>query len=129
MNYIQPNTTPAPVDTFDSTLGRLTDNDLQFMSAARMRKSLSAKHNTLTASSISDVSRTLEFTIPPPSATTVVSIKTPKMDMIYSPSIDCCTCTGPLDFFNDQQSFDIIFGYNPVMLIISARSSRAIEDS
>ena len=37
-NSIQPNTTPTPVDNFDSTLGNLTDDDLQFMSAARMRK-------------------------------------------------------------------------------------------
>jgi len=36
-NSIQPNTTPAPVNTFDSTLENLTDDDLQFMSAARMR--------------------------------------------------------------------------------------------
>ena len=128
-SFVPPITTPAPVATLDSTLETLTDDDLLSMSAARMRALLSTRHSTLTASSISDVSRTLEFTIPPPSATTVVSIKTPKMDMIYSPSIDCCTCTGPLDFFNDRQSFDIIFGHNPVMLIISARSSRAIEDS
>ena len=32
-------------------------------------------------------------------------------------------------FIDDLQSFDNIFGYNPVMLIISARSSRVIEDS
>ena len=35
-NPIQSNTTPTPVDTFDSTLGNLTDNKLQFMSATRM---------------------------------------------------------------------------------------------
>ena len=113
-----PPTPPAHVDTFDSTLGKLTDNDLQFMSATRMRELMSARHNTLNAPGLSDTSRTLEFTIPPPSATTVTSIQTPKMDMICSLSPVGCT-----------KSFDTIFGHNPVMLIISARSFRAIEDS
>ena len=126
---IQPNTTPAPVDTFDSILENLTDNNLQFMSATRMRKLLSARHNTLNASRSLDTSRILEFTTPPPSATSMASIKTPKMDMICSTSPVGCTYTETLDFLDDQQSFDNIFGHNPVMLIISARSSRAVEDS
>ena len=128
-NSIQPNTTPAPVDNFDSTLGNLTDDILQFMSAARMRKLISARHNTLTALGISDAYHILEFTTPPPSATSVVSIKIPKMNMIYSPSPVGCTYKGTFDFLDDKQSFDHIFGHNPVMLIISARSSRAVEDS
>ena len=76
--YIPPNITPSPVNTFDSTLESFTDDDLQYISAARMRELLSVRHNTLTASIISDASRILEFTTPPPSATSVVSIKTPK---------------------------------------------------
>ena len=128
-NSIQHNTTPAPVNTFDSTLENLTDDDLQFMLAACMRKLLSERYNTLTVSNISDASRILEFTTPPPSATSVASIKTPKMDMIYSPSPVGCTYTGTLDFLDDQQSIDTIFGDNPVMLLISARSSRATEDT
>jgi len=107
---VQPIITPVPVDTFDSILKNLTDDDLQFMSATRMRKLLSARHNTLNASRISDTSRILEFTAPPPSATSVASIKTPKMDMICSPSPVGCTYTGTLDFLDDQQSFDKIFG-------------------
>ena len=50
------------------------------------------------------------------------------MDIICSPSSVNCSYTGPLDFIN-YQSFDNSFGHNPVMLIISTRSSRAIEDS
>ena len=126
---VQPIITPVPVDTFDSTLKNLTDDNLKFMSATRMRKLLSARHNTLNASRISDTSRILEFTAPPPSATSATSLKTPKMDMICSPSPVGCTYTGTLDFLDDQQSFENIFGSNPVMLIISARFSRAIEDS
>ena len=87
------------------------------------------RHNTLTASSILDTSRILEFTNPPPSATLVAPIKTSKMDRICSPSNVGCTYTGTLDFLDDQQSFDNIFRYNPVMLFISARSSHDIEDS
>ena len=104
-NSVQPNTTPTPVDTFDSTLENFTDDDLQFMSAARMRELLSVRHNTLTVSRISDASRILEFTTPSPSATSVASIKSPKMDMICSPSPVGCTYTGTLDFLDDHQSF------------------------
>ena len=49
--------------------------------------------------------------------------------MIYSPFPVGCTYTRSLDFLDDQQSFENIFGPNPVMLIISARFSRAIKDS
>ena len=94
-----------------------------------MRELLLARHNTLTASSISDASCILQFKTPPPSATTVASIKTPNIDMICFPSPVGCTYTWPLDFFDDQQSFDNIFRYNPVMFIISTHSSRAMEDS
>ena len=99
------------------------------MSAARMRELLSTRHNTLTTSGYSSVSRTLQFTPSPPSTTAVASIETPKMDMIYSPSPIITTSAGPLEFLDDQKNFDNIFGHNPVMLLISARSSRAIEDS
>ena len=51
------------------------------------------------------------------------------MDMIYSPFPVGCTYTRSLDFLDDQQSFDKIFGLNPVILLISVRSSRVIEDS
>ena len=54
---------------------------------------------------------------------------TPKMDMVYYPSSIVCTYTGPLDFLDDQQRFSNIFRHNPVMLLVIARSSRAIEDS
>ena len=109
-NSILLNTTPASVDTFESTLENLTDDYLQFTSAARMRKLLSVRHNNLTASSISDAFRILEFTTPPPPTTSVASIKTPKINMICSPSPVGCTYTGSLDFLDDQQSFDKIFG-------------------
>ena len=42
-NSVQPNTTSTPVDIFDSTLSKLSDNDLHLMSAARMRELLSTK--------------------------------------------------------------------------------------
>ena len=94
-----------------------------------MRELISTINNALTASGYSSVSRTLQFTTPLPSTTAVASIETPKMDMIYSPSPIITTSAGPLDFLDDQQFFDNIFGHNPVMLLISARSSSTIEDS
>ena len=51
------------------------------------------------------------------------------MDMICSPSPISNTYAGPLNFHDDQQIFDNIFGQNPVMLLIRAHSSRTIEDS
>ena len=96
-----PPTPPAHVDTFDSTLGKLTDNDLQFISATRMQELISARHNTPTTSGLSNTSRTLEFTTPPPSTTTVTSIQPPKIDMICSPSPVGCTYNGPLDFLDN----------------------------
>ena len=80
----------------------MSDNDLYFLSAVQMRELLSARRNTLTASSYSSVSRTLQFTTPSPSTTVVASIRTPKMDMVCSPSPVVCIYTGPLDFLDDQ---------------------------
>ena len=101
-NSVQINNTPAPVYTFDSILSKMPGNDLQFRSAARMWALISARHNTLTASSYSGVSRTLQFTTPSPSTTVVASIRTPKIDMVCSPSPVVCIYTGPLDFLDDQ---------------------------
>ena len=53
---------------------------------------------------------------------------TPKLDMVRSPSFIGSTYTGPLDFLVDQSSFNNIFGLAPEMLLITARSSRAIEE-
>ena len=60
-NSIQPNTTSTPVDIFDSTLSKLSDNDLHLMSAARICEFLSTKKNTLTVSGYSYVSQTLQL--------------------------------------------------------------------
>ena len=49
--------------------------------------------------------------------------------MVYSPSSVGCTYTGPYELLDDQRSFDNMFEPNPVMLIVSARSSQEIEDS
>ena len=54
---------------------------------------------------------------------------TPKIDMVYSPSSVNYSYTEPLNFLDDQQSFNNAFGNIPVMLLVSDRSSRAIEDS
>ena len=94
-----------------------------------MRHLLSARRNTLPASSSSDVSRTLQFMTPPFLTPVVASIMTPKIDMVYSPSSVNYSYTEPLNFLDDQQSFNNAFGNIPVMLLISDRSSRAIEDS
>ena len=51
------------------------------------------------------------------------------MDMIFSLSPINNTYAGPLNFLDDQQMFDNIFGQNPAMLLIRTRSSRTIEDS
>ena len=98
---VQANTKPAPVDTFDSTLSKISDNYLQFMAAARIRELISTRHNTMTAYSHLGVSRTLQFTTPPPSTTVVALIKTPKMNIIYSFFPIGCTYTRSLDFLND----------------------------
>ena len=49
--------------------------------------------------------------------------------MVRSPSSVGCTYNEPFEFLDNQRSFDNMFGPNPVMLIVSARSSREIEDS
>ena len=49
--------------------------------------------------------------------------------MVYSPSSVNYSYTEPLNFLDDQQSFNNAFGNIPVMLLVSDRSSRAIEDS
>ena len=100
-NSVQANTTSSPVDTFDSTLSKISDNYLQFMAAARIRELISTRYNTMTAYRHSGVSRTLQFTTPPPSTTVVALIKTPKMNIIYSFFPIGCTYTRSLDFLND----------------------------
>ena len=50
------------------------------------------------------------------------------MDMVRSPAVNS-TYNGLLDFLDNQASFDNIFGTTPEMLRISARSSRAVEES
>ena len=49
--------------------------------------------------------------------------------MVRSPSSVDSIYNGPLDLLNNQSSFDNIFGIAPEMLLITARSSRAIEES
>ena len=51
------------------------------------------------------------------------------MVMVRSPSSVDSIYNGPLDLLNNQSSFDNIFGIAPEMLLITARSSRAIEES
>ena len=51
------------------------------------------------------------------------------MDMVQSPSSVNSTYNRPLDFLDNQFSFDNLFGIAPEMLLITARSSRAIEES
>ena len=58
-NSISNINTPAPVDTFDFTLSKMSDDDLQSISASQIWQSLSARRNNLPASDSSDVSRTL----------------------------------------------------------------------
>ena len=101
-NSVQINNTPAPVYTFDSILSKMSGNDLQFRSAARMWDLISARQNTLTVSSYSGICRTLQCTNHYLSTTTVASIRTPKIDIICFYSLVGCTCTGPLGFLDDQ---------------------------
>ena len=95
---VQANTTPASVDTFDSTLSKISDNYLQFMAAARIRELISTRHNTMTAYSHSGVSRTLQFTTPPPSTTVVALIKTLKMNIIFFFLLSAVLTLGLLTF-------------------------------
>ena len=48
--------------------------------------------------------------------------------MIRSPSVDS-TYNRPFDFLDNQSSFDNIFDIAPEMVLITSRSSRAIEES
>ena len=51
------------------------------------------------------------------------------MDMVRFPSSIGSTYTRTLDFLDNQSSFDNIFGLTPDILLVTARSSRAIGDS
>ena len=51
------------------------------------------------------------------------------MNTLRSPSSVGSTFNIPLDFIDDQTSFGNIFGFHPVIWIVTTRSSRAIEDS
>ena len=51
------------------------------------------------------------------------------MNMVRSPSSVGSTYTGPLAFLDNQTSFYNIFGLDPDMLLVIARSSYAIEES
>ena len=50
------------------------------------------------------------------------------MDMARIPSSVGSTYTRTLDFLDNQSSFDNIFGLASDMLLVTARSSRAIEE-
>ena len=76
----------------------------------------------------SRTSRSLIFSTPDSSKTTVRTTSTPKMNIVQSPSVDSAY-NGPLDFLDNQSSFDNIFGIAPEILLITTRSSRAIEES
>ena len=90
---------------------------------------LSAKRDSIFATTASKTSRSLTFSTPDSSTTTVTTTSTPKMDMVRSPSSVDSTYNGPLDFLDNQSSFENILGIVPEMLLITARSFRAIEES
>ena len=49
--------------------------------------------------------------------------------MVCSPSSVGSICTGPLDFLDNQSSFDNIFGLAPDILLVTTRFLCAIEKS
>lgn len=107
--------------SLDATLNRLSNVQLNWV--------LLARHDNLPASDISTTSRSLNVSTPTPSITTTTATLTSKMDMARDPSSISSTYTGPLDLLDNQAIFNNIFGSTPVILLVVALSSRAIEES
>ena len=67
--------------TFNATLGGLSDNHLDKMSATTLRGMLSTQRNSIYASATSTTSRSLNFSAPNSSTTIMATTKNPKADM------------------------------------------------
>ena len=94
-----------------------------------MRQILSIRLDILSTLSPSSASRSFNFSTLTILITTATTNFTLKIDMVHYSSSVGSNYTGPLDFVDNQTSFNAILNSVAVMLIAMSRSSRAIKES
>jgi len=112
----------SSVHIFNATLSGLTDDQLNKMLENEMRDTLSAQRASLFTSVPSNTSRSLNFFYPKILDHDSNSYFNSENGYFRSPSSVGSTYTKPLDFLDDQSSFNNIFGLAPKMLLITTLS-------